>query len=69
MESEVVDESTHDASVTHQPQSSSSGGSKRPPTIEQSKGNLGNGKTCEQAVCEPNFWMISFTTGNSEASR
>lgn len=50
MESEVVDESTHGASVTRQPQSSSSGGSKKPSSVKQSKKDLDNGKTREQAA-------------------
>ena len=51
MESEVVEESTRSASVTHQPQTSSSYGGKKHLGVKQAKEDLRNGKTHEQVAC------------------
>jgi hypothetical protein len=50
MPNKVAGKSIRSASVTHQPQTSSSNRSKIPPGIKQAKEDLGNGRTCEQVV-------------------
>lgn len=50
MESEVADECIWSASVTCQPQTTSSSMSKRPPSVKQAKKGLGSGRTHEQAI-------------------
>ena len=50
--------------MTHQPQTSSSSGSKRPPNVKLAKKDLGNGKTCEKVACaqmQPSFEMARAT--------